>query len=182
MRTINNNTHKILLGFTLLHLLAAAVLPLMFFEAHYALYGYYLQLSYVDHPPLMGWLQGLVQVFNSSEFSLRLAPAVLTLATQYTLVTIALKLYPKTANIDVALAWLLQLIPISFIVFMAAPDLPLALFSCLGFLFLLNILERDSWAGWLGLGVGFGAAGLSKYSAITLVLSLPMALWLGRRN
>ncbi|MDN3637872.1 glycosyltransferase family 39 protein [Simiduia curdlanivorans] len=182
MPTITKKTHQILLGFSLLHLLMAATLPLMFFEAHYALYGYYLQLSYVDHPPLMGWLQGVVQIFSSSELSLRLVPILLTLATQYTLVAIALRLYPKSTHIDVALAWLLQLLPISYIVFMAAPDLPLALFSCLAFLFLLKIIERDSWAAWLGLGVYLGAAGLSKYTAITLVISLPIALWLGGRG
>ena len=157
----------------------AAVLPLMFFEAHYALYGYYLQLSYVDHPPLMGWLQGFMQLADDSALSLRLMPIAIALATQYTLVVIALRLYPNTAKIDVVLAWLLQLLPISYIVFMAAPDLPLALFSCLSFLFLLKVIETNRWADWLGLGLCFGAAGLSKYTAVSLVVSLPIALWLG---
>ena len=57
-------------------------LLLSFDEAHYALYGYYPALSYFDHPPLVGWVQLLMQkIFSStpipSEFFLRL-PAVLS--------------------------------------------------------------------------------------------------------
>ena len=57
-------------------------LLLSFDEAHYALYGYYPALSYFDHPPLVGWVQLVMQkLFSStsvaSEFFLRL-PAVLS--------------------------------------------------------------------------------------------------------
>lgn len=179
MAAFSAHVHRVLLGAAGLHLLLAAVLPLTLFEAHYALYGHYLQLSYVDHPPLMGWLQGIVQLVNGSDFALRLMPVALTLATHYCLVAIAQRLYPSEPKLPVALAWLLQLMPVSHILFAAAPDLPLALFSSLAFLALLKILDNQSWAGWLGLGACLGLAGLSKYTAATLVISLPIALWLG---
>ncbi|UTA48061.1 glycosyltransferase family 39 protein [Simiduia sp. 21SJ11W-1] len=182
MAGFSTHVHRVLLGAAALHLLLGALLPLTLFESHYALYGYYLQLSYVDHPPLMGWLQGLIQLVNSSDFALRLMPIALTLATQYTLVAIAQRLYPGEARIGVAVAWLVQLMPISHIVFAAAPDLPLALFACLAFWALLHLLEEDTWAAWLGLGACLGLAGLSKYTAICLVISLPIALWLGGRG
>lgn len=174
--------HRVLLGFTLVHLLVAMVLPMMFFESHYALYGYYPQLSYVDHPPLMGWLQWLMQRVSDADVAMRIAPIGLTLLTQYVLVAIAQRLYVGLSTVGVTLAWLLQLLPITHIAFGAAPDLPLALFVSLGFWFVLDLIERDSWRAWLGLGACFGLAGLSKYTAVTLVLSLPLALWLGGRG
>lgn len=179
---ISTPAHRLLWGAALVHLALAASLPLAFFEAHYALYGYYLQLSYVDHPPLMGWLQALPQALSDSTIALRIIPICLTLATQYCLIAIARRLFPGRAGLDLALAWLLQLMPISHMVFAAAPDLPLALFSCLALWALLNILAYDRWRDWLALGACLGLAGLSKYSAIALVLSLPLALWVGGRG
>lgn len=171
--------HRLLLGFALLHLVLATVLPMMFFESHYALYGYYPQPSYVDHPPLIGWLQWLMQRVSDSDFALRVIPVGLTLLTQYVLIAIAQRLYVGSPRVGVSLAWLLQLLPITHIAFVAAPDLALALFVSLGFWFMLDIVERDSWTAWLGLGACFGLAGLSKYTAVTLVVSLPLALWIG---
>lgn len=182
MPTFSRTSHTILLGFAALHLLFAALVPFTFFETHYALYGYYWQWSYVDHPPLIGWLQGVVQWFSGSDFAMRIAPICLTLATQYTLVAICQRLYPQSVRSSVALAWVLQLLPLTHIAFAAAPDLPLALCMALSFWFLLDIIEHDNWRGWLGLGAAFGCAALSKYTAFTLVLSLPLALWFAGRG
>lgn len=162
-----------------MHLVVAMIWPMMFFESHYALYGYYLQLSYVDHPPLMGWLQWFIQGVSTSDIALRIVPIGLTLLTQYVLIAVAQRLYVGAPKIGLSLAWLLQLLPITHIAFVAAPDLPLALFISLGFWFMLDILERDSWPAWLWLGVCIGLAGLSKYTAITILVSLPLALWIG---
>ena len=49
----------IILASTLLHLGLALYLPLASHEAHYASYGFRLDYGYVDHPPLVGWLQAL---------------------------------------------------------------------------------------------------------------------------
>lgn len=171
--------HRVLLGFALVHLLLAMAWPMMFFEFHYALYGYYLQLSYVDHPPLIGWLQWLMQRVSDSDVAIRIVPIGLTLLTQYLLIAVAQRLYAGSRRVGVSLAWLLQLLPITHIALVAAPDMALALFVSLAFWFMLDIVERDSWAAWLGLGACIGLAGLSKYTAVTLVASLPIALWIG---
>lgn len=71
---------KIFLGVLLVY--AVATIPflgnllLSYDEAHYALYGYYLDWSYFDHPPLVGWVQAFMQLLGDSEFLLRL-PAFL---------------------------------------------------------------------------------------------------------
>lgn len=179
---IHPTTHKVLLGFALVHLILAASLPLALFEAHYALYGVHWQLSYVDHPPLVGWLQGLIQFFSHADLAQRLLPVTITLGSQYLLVLLALRLFPEQRQIDSTTAWVVQLIPISHIGFMAAPDLPLTLFSLLAFWCCLNLLEKNRWRDWLLLGLCTGLAGLSKYTAVTLVLSLALVLWHHHRN
>ncbi|WP_162141178.1 ArnT family glycosyltransferase [Simiduia agarivorans] len=179
---IHPTTHKVLLGFALVHLILAASLPLALFEAHYALYGVHWQLSYVDHPPLMGWLQGLVQLVSHADMAQRLIPIGITLGTQYLLVLLALRLFPDQPGIDRTTAWVVQLIPISHIGFMAAPDLPLMLFSLLTFWCCLNILEQQRWRDWLLMGLCIGLAGLSKYTAVTLVVSLALVLWHQHRH
>ena len=61
LTTPRGATHALIIGFALLHLWFVAWVPLAGHEAHYALYGYYLDWSYVvDHPPLVGWLQAFV--------------------------------------------------------------------------------------------------------------------------
>ena len=47
----------LLLGHSVLHFALGWVLGLSGDEAHYALYGANLALSYYDHPPLVGWIQ-----------------------------------------------------------------------------------------------------------------------------
>ena len=46
-------------------------------EAHYVLYGIHLDLSYFDHPPLIGWIEGIFLIlFGKSEWAARL-PAII---------------------------------------------------------------------------------------------------------
>ena len=62
----------------LLALTHAWSLPFSADEAHYALYGSFLDWSYFDHPPMVGWLQSIALIFSSSEFSLRVIPIILS--------------------------------------------------------------------------------------------------------
>ncbi|GMR19606.1 MAG: hypothetical protein BMS9Abin36_0201 [Gammaproteobacteria bacterium] len=166
-------TLYIVLASTLLHLLVAGRVGLGSDEAHYALYAWYLDWSYFDHPPLVGWLQALVLPFSQSEFALRLIPMLLFAASSAVLYRLSQRLFPESAPwvglCSVAMMHLgimFQLIGLSML-----PEAPLLLFGMLSLLALYRIGEQDALKDWLLLGVSLGLAGLSKYTAIALVIT-----------
>ena len=61
------------------------------------------------------------------------------------------------------------------------PETPLLLFALLAMLALLNALERGQLAAWLLFGLCIGLAGLSKYTAVTLVFTAALFVVLQRR-
>lgn len=175
-------THILILGFAALHLLLATSLPLIAFETHYALYGLHLDWSYIDHPPMVGWIQALVQQWSRSDFAMRLAPIALTTASQYLIVLLALRLYPMVSPwLGFVTALLLQGTLIIHMSIAMAPEAPLLLAGLLVLWFTRNVLEGDRTRDWIGLGLALGLAGLSKYTAITLAISVLLALWSGGR-
>jgi 4-amino-4-deoxy-L-arabinose transferase-like glycosyltransferase len=175
-------THALILGFALVHLVLASTLPLIAFETHYALYGMHLDWSYVDHPPMVGWIQALVQQFSVSDFAMRLAPIIITTCSQYLVVLLALRLFPAASPwLGFITLLLLQGAVIIHLSVAMAPEIPLLLAGLLVLWFTCDVLQHDRLRDWLGLGLVLGLAGLSKYTAITLAVSVLLALWSGGR-
>lgn len=171
-------THILILAFALLHVVVAASLPLLTFETHYALYGVHLDWSYLDHPPLVGWLQALVQQFSRSDFAMRLAPIAITTASQYLVALLALRLFPMASPwLGFFSVLLLQGAVIMHLGFAMAPEIPLLLSGLLVLWFTQRIIEDDRFIDWIGLGIALGLAALSKYTAITLAFSVLLGLW-----
>jgi len=171
------------LAIAALHLLVADRVPLSADEAHYALYGLHVDWSYFDHPPLVGWLQALVLRVSSSEFALRLWPIALSSVTALTLFIFARHLFPDAspwqAFGSVALyhaAVLFQLLGLALV-----PETPLMLFALLAMLFLLRALDTGRISDWLLLGIALGLAGLAKYTAVTLVLTIVLFVLFQKR-
>jgi 4-amino-4-deoxy-L-arabinose transferase-like glycosyltransferase len=172
----------ILIGFyTAAHLLLSAWLPLAAHEAHYALYGRDIELSYLDHPPLIAWLQGLVQFFSTTDFAIRLLPIGLSVIAQYLLARLAREIYPASS------AWLgffCVVVLQGTVVFHGSmtltPDSAVMPLGLLVVLATIRCLEDDAWPTWLGLGLLIGLAGLAKYTAVTLAFSLVVVLVLAR--
>lgn len=165
---------------TLLHLLVIGRFDLSVDEAHYALYGLNLDWSYFDHPPLVGWLQALALLVSDSEFALRLWAVVLGAVASWLLYRLARALFPDrspwVAAISVALlhsAVIFQLLTLALV-----PEGPLLVAVLFAALMLQRALQEGRWYQWLGLGIGFGLAGLAKYTAVTLVLTtLVLLVW-----
>jgi 4-amino-4-deoxy-L-arabinose transferase-like glycosyltransferase len=167
-----------------LHLLVAGRVPLTADEAHYALYGLHLDWSYFDHPPMVGWLQALVLPFSDTEFALRLWPIVLSSATALLLYGFTQRLFPhdhpwlgfwSVAFYQSGL--LFQALGLALV-----PETPLLFFTLLALLALLRALDHDRWSDWLIFGLCVGLAGLSKYTAVTLILSTALFVILQRRG
>ncbi|MEJ2061333.1 MAG: glycosyltransferase family 39 protein [Gammaproteobacteria bacterium] len=164
-------------GVTLLHLLVMGRFELTEDAAHYALYGLKPALSYFDHPPMIGWMQALVVPLSQSEFALRLWPVILSVAAGLVLYRLANTLFSERAPWVgvVAVAVMQSGIMFNLMGMSMLPDDPLLVFFLASGLFLYRAVVGGDLRAWLWVGICFGLAGLSKYTAVTLVVS---ALWL----
>jgi 4-amino-4-deoxy-L-arabinose transferase-like glycosyltransferase len=155
-------------------------------EAYYFGWGEHLQLSYIDHAPMVGWLSGAARaLFGSTLFSAHIMPFL-----SFGLVVLALFIHfggRDRANWPLLL-WAL-VIWLATPVFHALsiltyPDHALIGFSALALVFFARFVEAEPRAarGDLYLGALFlGLAGLSKYSAVLLGLGLLITLVSSKR-
>lgn len=166
---------------TLIRLAVAPFFGLGVDEAHYALYGRYLDWSYFDHPPLVGWIHAFFQLFGESEFWVRLPAILLGALISWFSFRLMLKI---TQNATIALAGMIA-INASFIInalfLMLLPDTLLMPILFMLIFLVLQMEEEAHTSHWIGLGILLGLAGLSKYSAILLVPSLILYLLVRRR-
>jgi len=173
-------TALLLLGISLLHLLVSGRIDLSVDEAHYALYGLRLDWSYFDHPPMVGWLQALVVHLSQHEFALRLWPVLLGAVASLLLYRLSRELFPGDSPwlpffsvLILQSALIFQLLSIALV-----PELPLLVFALASALCLQRSLSAGRWRDWLLLGLCLGLAGLSKYTAVTLVATaLLLLVW-----
>ena len=165
--------------YSLFALFHAWFLPFSADEAHYALYGSFLDWSYFDHPPMVGWLQSIALLFSESEFSLRVIPIILSGVSLYVLFHLAKKDFGEsTALLTILLfisAPILQILPFGMI-----PETPLILAGLLNIWILkkIQINKGQQVKYWLLLGITLGVAGLSKYTGVTLAVSTFIVLYL----
>ncbi len=179
--------HAVIWAYAGLHLLIALLLPLAAHEAHYALYARHLAVSYLDHPPLAPWLQFIVLQISSADAALRILPLALSVTAQYLLARLTRRVYPDGSVWLPLLAVLMLQGTLVFHGSMTlspdAPLLPLALGVVLVTVRIAASLEtgrNGSIADWAWLGVLIGFAGLSKYTAITLPVSVLLAVLVRR--
>lgn len=160
-------------GSALLHLAVIGRVDLGVDEAHYALYGLKPALSYFDHPPLVGWLQALALMFGSSEALLRIWAVLLAAIAGGLVWRLTRALYPEAGERAAAAAVLLLQSALIFQVLSIGlvPELPLLVAGLAAGLLLHHAVGGGRTRDWLWLGLAFGLAGLSKYTAVTLVIT-----------
>jgi dolichol-phosphate mannosyltransferase len=137
-------------------------------EAYYWNYSQHLDLSYLDHPPmvaLMIWLG--TTLFGINEFGVRIGAFLCWFATAYFCYHLTLRIFDRRAALGAVL--LLAVLPLYFGVgFLMTPDAPLhAAWSALLYFGYRGLLENDS-ASWIGFGVSLGIGLLSKYTIVLL--------------
>lgn len=148
-------------------------------EAQYALYGYYLDWSYFDHPPLAGWLNAVTLLFSDSDFALRIWPLLLAILTSFLLYGFSRELFTaESAWIGTVAVALYQASIISQVFGLAMlPDTPLIPIAIAAIWFLHKALVSINKNHlWIYVGLLFGLAGLAKYTAVTLVITAIAAL------
>jgi len=156
-------------AFLLFKLVLLAVAAPFMDETYYWLWGQHPALSYFDHPPLIGWTQGLfAALFGWSPFATRIGVVLTLLGSLMVLWLFARRLAPQGAEQSFWLSALLFLAtPIFFAVTgFALPDHLLTFFGLLALYGLYRFLESPERWSWLFAGaVALGLALLSKYTA-----------------
>jgi 4-amino-4-deoxy-L-arabinose transferase-like glycosyltransferase len=167
---LNLQVFFVIAFFTLIRLLVAPHFGLGVDEAHYLLYGLHLDWSYVDHPPLVGWIHALFYyLFGTNEFLVRLPAIILSALVSYLTYLFTME-FSRSEKIS-----LLAVLAInsSFLLnglsLMLLPDsILLALILLL--IFVLKKMEKSPQPKYfIYLGLILGLAGLAKYTAALLV-------------
>jgi 4-amino-4-deoxy-L-arabinose transferase-like glycosyltransferase len=181
-----------------IHLGFGFLLNLSVDEAHYALYGIYLDWSYFDHPPMVGWIQAIPAQLGAPDGVLRLIPESLWLLT----VILSAKLSSviidqfnldnddnaNTQALKTYAWWFTTIIILTAPIFhvLAVGLLPDTLLMVLvPWMMLLtlkinqsiNTHHSNELLLWTLLGVVLGLSGLSKYTSIFPALAIPICLF-----
>jgi len=151
-------------------------------EAYYWNYARHLDWSYLDHPPMVGWLIWLsTSLLGKSELSVRLPAYICWIVTAVFMFRLTLNLFDRPAAFRATL--LLAVLPIYFgLGLFMTPDIPLsaAWAGCLYFLErALLAQERRAW-WWAALCLGIGM--LSKYTIALLGLATLIFLLVDKRS
>ncbi|MCX7634586.1 MAG: glycosyltransferase family 39 protein [Syntrophales bacterium] len=156
--------------FTILRLVVAPSFGLGVDEAHYVLYARNLDLSYVDHPPLVGWTHWpLYLLFGQTELLARL-PAILLfavtsfLAYRYTVLFSGSYYLALLALLAINSSFILNVMGL-----MLLPDCFLLALIFPLMTVVKNLAERGRFSDFASLGIILGTAGLAKYTAILFV-------------
>lgn len=133
-------------------------------EAYYWNYAQHIDLSYVDHPPLSGWLIWLgTTLFGDSEFGVRIAAFICGLVAMGYLYALTLNIYDKSTGMRAIL--LLAILPIGFVHgMMMTPDAPLLAAWAATLYYMERVLIAGHSKAWIGVGIAFGLGILSKYT------------------
>lgn len=168
--------------FTVVRLFVAPFFGLGVDEAHYVLYAKYLDFSYVDHPPLVGWVHApIFYLLGTNEFLVRLPAILIFAATSYCAYLFMMRI---TASVNASLLSVLAL-NCSFILnilgLMLLPD-SLLLLLVFGLIFITERIVRENKPlDYILLGIVLGLMGLAKYTSILLVPPLIIFLLIKRR-
>ncbi len=150
--------------------------PVIDDEGYYWLWSRHLSLSYLDHPPLVAWLDALATSAGRTEWLLRLPAMVATLGTTLVLYGLCGELFGPRAGVRAAA--LHVAVPVFALqAIHAIPDPLLYLWWAAAMWAFWRAVHGEHRMWWVcGLALGLGA--LSKYTVfILLIAMLGMLRW-----
>jgi hypothetical protein len=182
MQKADKQIWGVILFFTLIRLIVAPMFGLGVDEAHYALYGKYLDLSYVDHPPLVGWIHAaVIHLWGTNEFLVRLPAILFFAAVSYGVYLFTLRIFQSSRLALISVFALNCSFMLNALALMLLPD-SILLLLVFPLIFTAERIERRKRPfDFILLGVILGLMGLAKYTAILLVPPL-MVFFLMRKR
>lgn len=138
-------------------------------EAYYWWWSRDLDVGYFDHPPMVAYFIWISTVFSNSELWVRLSGTVVALLMSGLMWRLAMQLF-QSVPVAAGSVMLFNTAPMTLLgMLVITPDIPLLLFCALSiYLFWQTLRRQRTWL-WYALGVAFGMALLSKYTAILLI-------------
>ena len=149
-------------------LFLAATLQLHPDEAYYWLWAKHLEWAYFDHAPMVAYFIRLGTVFSDAELWVRMSGVAASLGVSAVIWRLALQLF---ANESVAAGSviLFNTFPLTVLgLLIVTPDVPLFLFGSLAVLLFWQAASGQQPWRWYVLGLVFGLALLSKYTAVLM--------------
>ncbi|OGC12344.1 hypothetical protein A3K48_07825 [candidate division WOR-1 bacterium RIFOXYA12_FULL_52_29] len=156
---------------TLLKLGMIRYFPLIGDEAYYWLWGQHLAFSYVDHPPMIAYLNRVLStLFGNSELAIRLAALTIVLMVTYLVYLTARELFDRQTALKSALFF--NLIPTFFGGGMfLVPQMLVFLFWSLSFYLLVRLIKSGNGKYWYYLGMAVGLGLLSDYVMALFIIA-----------
>ncbi len=163
------NTWILVAVLTLWRLYLSAELQLHPDEAYYWLWSRYLDIGYFDHPPLVAYFIWFTTLLSKSELWVRLSGTIVSLVLSGLIWHLALQLY-RSVPIAAGSVMLFNVYPLTMLgLIVITPDIPVFLFWSLSIYLLWQVVRTQRIWLWYALGVTFGMAMLSKYTAILMI-------------
>jgi hypothetical protein len=158
-----------LLAWFVLNLVQSVFTEIHSDEAYYFAYGEHLDWGYFDHPPMIGLMTYLSNLFFAGNLSVRFVTVILQF---FTLVFIWKLIGEKTPSSGRTA--LFAVISSSTVMFQAygfitTPDVPLLFFTALFLLAYRQFLQSESWRHTLLLSVSAAGMIYSKYHAVLVI-------------
>lgn len=154
---------------TLWRLYLSAGLQLHPDEAYYWLWSRHLDVGYFDHSPLVAYFIWFTTLFSNSEFWVRLSGTIITLIVSFLTWRLSLQLF-GSIRVAAGSVVLFNVYPLTMLgLIVITPDIPVFLFCSLSLYIFWQIMRSNKAWLWYALGVSFGLALLSKYTAILLL-------------
>lgn len=171
-----------IISVALLRLLLAPFVGLGVDEAHYVLYALNLDLSYFDHPPLVGWVQYIfTSIFGTNEFGARVAAILIGFVTSIFVYKLIYDINQNNNEAFVAVLALHASFLFNALFLMLMPDTLLFLLI-FPIIFTVIKLEKSNTLGmWILLGVLLGFAGLAKYTAVLFIVPIVLYFLIKKR-
>jgi len=168
--------------FALVRLLVIPTFGLGVDEAHYVLYGRYLDLSYFDHPPRVGWAQALFSaLFGETPFGVRLSAVLIGIFASFSVYVLLHRISSDRSKALLGVVALNASFLFNALFMMLMPD-TLLFFLLVPILFATLAVEKEnSLRNWLFLGALLGLAGLAKYTAVLFLAPIALYFLLRRR-
>jgi hypothetical protein len=181
-----NNPHKNFLYFiSLVAVLRLALAPFVGLgvdEAHYVLYALNLDLSYFDHPPLVGWIQYIfTSIFGTNEFGARVGAIAIGFVTSIFIYKFIYDINKNTTEAFIAVLALHASFLFNALFLMLMPDTLLFLLVVPIIFTVIKIEKNNKLSSWILLGVLLGLAGLAKYTAVLFIVPIIIYIIIKKR-
>jgi len=171
----------LLIIFFIVRMALSLLFPLTADESYYWLWSKHLSLSYVDHPPMVAYINFLFTFGQEFLFGVRLGANVLF----FLISSLFYLIVKKTADENIAFNSVLifNLIPHYLIIWLTQfVEIPLAFFWLLTILFLLTAVQTKNEKYWYLIGLTLGLGYLSKYTMFLFWPCLLIFFWLSKDN